>query len=715
VARVGYQPKGYVLDFFIIPDDGHPTTFLNGETYYIKTSYSEGDPIYPVVFEPGCTIKFKNNAYMLLYGPVSFPSLQPNAIFTSRNDNNFGEAIEGVPGELPNDGNPALHKAAQAIWIYYVAFNTTIQNARIRWAQKSIQYDVNPGVNITHTLQSSLLEYSDTGVYANIQNATLVLNNVTKCTVTAPVSCPGACGTINGSPTDDCGVVSIARVNNPSQDSASGDPNKNSQSECSFVVVDSSKIVAAFFDTHLSEYLLGITSFPGITSPRSSGWAVSVNGGATFTDNGAIPPIAPANTSQGDAGDPVMARDTNNGTIYLLANPSRETDTWDGFRLWKSTDGGQTLSLVNTSVPSDVASADKPMIAVNNFSGSLNYHHLYVSGTEAPGVFVTHSTNGGASWDAKQLLNSGGHGSDLVIAPDGTVYVFYIVNTFIGPPYQVGLEYSWRRPTETSWHTPVAISAHGDSQNFYSTNANASGNPKRSNLAAEADFFVSNGFPRAAVNPINGRIYLVYADLPFAGLSTDRGDIFINEGVPQADGSLNWTGVRKLNNDGTTTDQWNPSIAINPAGTVLFVGYYSRQGDPSNNALIKAYGAKTILANGFATATFDVFPISATAFPPLFPGTTTSTPSCDTWKYDHVWAQTGVCLDDNAMFPDCLIWPTCQHPTDSTFQHFMADDYTWASAHGSYFFHAWCDRSETYFTGGNSRPDPNIRLGKIKQ
>jgi len=45
----------------------------------------------------------------------------------------------------------------------------------------------------------------------------------------------------------------------------------------------------------------------------------------------------------------------------------------------------------------------------------------------------------------------------------------------------------------------------------------------------------------------------------------------------------------------------------------------------------------------------------------------------------------------------------------------MADDYTWASADSSYFYFAWCDRSETFGSGQQSRPDPNIRLGKIKQ
>jgi hypothetical protein len=196
---------------------------------------------------------------------------------------------------------------------------------------------------------------------------------------------------------------------------------------------------------------------------------------------------------------------------------------------------------------------------------------------------------------------------------------------------------------------------------------------------------------------------------------TDRDDVFANEGVPNGDGSLTWTGVRKVNNDGSVTDQWHPSVAVNPAGTQIFLGYYSRQGDPNNNALIKAYGAKASLANGLAIATFDVFPISATAFAPLFPGTITSTPPQNTWMYDHVWVQSGVCFDANAYVVDCASPNKFTGPVNSPYPHFMADDYTWTTADGSYFYYAWCDRADTYFSPGHSRPDPNIRLGKIKQ
>ncbi len=595
-------------------------------------------------------------------------------------------------------------------------FSTTISDARIRWAQKGIQYDANPGVTAEHYVNDSSFQYCVTGIYCNLQGGTLHLSNVKNCTVTTPVST--VTGDVKGSMTDDCGVVSIARVNDPGQDSASGDPNKNSQSECSFVVVDSSKIVAAFFDTHLSAYALGQVNFPGIVSPRSTGWGVSLDGGVSFTDNGAIPPTAPASATQGDAGDPVMARDTANGTIYLLVNPSREASTWLGFRLWKSTDNGQSFSLVSNDIfGSAVSHGDKDMIAVNNFSGLGNSGHMYAAGgSQVVGhVWVAHSADSGVTWDGVADLSSPavGWSPDIAIRPNGAVYVFYLTWTGSGSLVN-SITYKWLNPGQTTWNTPLAgnlFQAHTDSDPLYSSKFYASGDPLRSKTAALDDYFVSNGFPRVAVNPSNGRIYVVYADLPAVGSTSDRGDIWINEGIPNADNSLNWTGARKVNNDGTTTDQWNPAIAINQTGTWLFVGYYSRQGDTANNALIKAYGAKANLANGFATATFDVFPISATSFAPLFPGTTTSTPPQNTWMYDHVWTQTDVCLDQNANVVQCPAFQT----TGPLYQNFMADDYTWASADSSYFYYAWCDRSRTYGSGGNTRPDADVNLARIRQ
>jgi len=713
VAALPYKPEGLVVDFLTIPDQGQPTTFTNGATYYIRTSYYSGAA---VTFQPNCTIKYKNNAYMLLYGPVSFPSSDPPAVFTSRNDNGFGERIIAVYGEDDSNSDATLHKAAQAIWIYYVNFSTTVRHARVRWANKGLEYD--GGSAVTHYLRDSWFEQSQVGLQNNLGSGVVSLSNVKQCCVTTPIVGTGY--NTSGTMTADCGVVSVARVN-PSADTT-GDPDKNSQSECSFVVVDSSRIVAAFFDTHLSEYGLGYVNFPGIVSPRSTSWSVSLDGGVTFTNQAPIPPASPTNTTQGDVGDPVMARDAGNASIYLLTNPSRDGGWTGGFRLWASTNNGTTFSLRNTNVLNWMGRADKPMIAVDNFSGSSRYHYVYAAGTGTNALYVGYSTNGGVTWAGPSSPFTAGtdnRGADIAILPDGAVYVFWLASTNGN-----SIQYAWLPPGTTNWSGSQRVNAHTNSVYTYATGQYGSGRLWRFNGDTDPDdYFDDNAFPRVAVNAANSHIYLVYADLPTLGSTNyDHGDIYIQEGVTNADRSLRWSGAIKVNHDNTQTDQWNPAVTVNPTGAELFIGHYSRQKDPNTNRLIMAYGAKANLANlpggtNFAvlSATFDAIPISTTAFPPMFPGGVTNTPPTNPCLYDHVWAQNGVCFDRNAwVLVDCGSTNYWAGPSDA-YQHFMADDYTWATADGSYFYYAWCDRSDTYTCSTANRPDANIRLGKVKQ
>jgi hypothetical protein len=289
LAQAPYTPQGYVVDFVTLPNSPLTTTFLSGVTYYLADSYYTGSA---VTFQAGTCLKFKNGKYLLLYGPVDFPSGGAKVVFTSRNDNAYGERIVGVAGEIDSNGDPTLHRASCAFWSYYVNFNTTVRNARFRWAAKGIHFDANSGVVVAHQVQDTVFEQSAAGLVNNLPaGATASLSNVKHCSVTTPLS--GSGYNTSGTMVEDCGVVSVVRVNDPAQDSSSGDPNKNSQSECSFVVVDSSRIVAAFFDTHHSAYSLVEIPFPGLASVRSTGWAVSIDGGASFVDQGALGPNAP--------------------------------------------------------------------------------------------------------------------------------------------------------------------------------------------------------------------------------------------------------------------------------------------------------------------------------------------------------------------------------------------------------------------------------------
>jgi len=139
-----------------------------------------------------------------------------------------------------------------------------------------------------------------------------VLSGDTYCNVSTPVSVNS--GTVSGAMATDCGVVSVAMVNDPSKDTNSLvlDPNKNSESECTFILANNgSTIVAAFDSTHLDQPDYGGIYFPSNVIPRTTWWAISTNGGLTFTNTQPLPPTNNLIFGQGDAPNPAMTYDLN--------------------------------------------------------------------------------------------------------------------------------------------------------------------------------------------------------------------------------------------------------------------------------------------------------------------------------------------------------------------------------------------------------------------
>jgi hypothetical protein len=191
------KPGGYLIDFVTIPDDATPTTFLTGETYYVPSSYYSGNSI---TFQSGTVVKYKDTANMLLYGSLTFPSSGDPAVFTSRNDDLYGERIQGVTGETDSDGDPTLHKASKALWIYYPAYANTIRNVLIRWAKIGVQFDYSSVYQQGLTIQNSLFEHitgsgsagvaGDTSYYVSVSN--LKRCNVTTPGVTMTLDCSGS-------------------------------------------------------------------------------------------------------------------------------------------------------------------------------------------------------------------------------------------------------------------------------------------------------------------------------------------------------------------------------------------------------------------------------------------------------------------------------------------------------------------------------------------
>jgi hypothetical protein len=320
--------------------------------------------------------------------------------------------------------------------------------------------------------------------------------------------------------------------------------------------------------------------------------------------------------------------------------------------------------------------------------------------------------------------NTEAHRSDVATSPAGVAYVASVAGTLgTNGGYTNRLRHAWLPPGSNSWSGPTNFGI-----TLNSTLLRGDRHPLRFNGDTNGDYFDTLCFPRTAF--ANGHLYLVYSDLPSTNSTADQGDIFLAEAATNSDGSLTLTGpVRRVNNDRTPTDQWDPAITVKPGGTELFIGYYSRQNDP-NNSLIMAYGAKGDIANGLSNATFDCFPISQTSFPPLFNGTNDP----GNGQFDVVYPPPYACLDTNASAQCAAVYTNilrknlwyCECdandldiPLAFSYPNWFQDDNTWADADSNYFYYAWCDRSRTWTNTFNgvqySRPDADVKFAIIKQ
>ena len=179
---------------------------------------------------------------------------------------------------------------------------------------------------------------------------------------------------------------------------------------------------------------------------------------------------------------------------------------------------------------------------------------------------------------------------------------------------------------------------------------------------AVASAFRSSEFPHVAVNPVSGHLYCTYNNKP-AGV--DKADIFY---VLSTNNGATWSAPVKVNDDATTTDQWQPTVAVSSDGLHIGFFYYSRQEDVAANNLFKYYGRIGLISG--ATVTLDP----------------------------------GFAVSNVASFPefgrDGYIYPT------------YMGDYNTVSATANDFHVVWGDNRDD-LAGGSPRKDPNVYYKKI--
>src|SRR5262249_31703642 len=164
------------------------------------------------------------------------------------------------------------------------------------------------------------------------------------------------------------------------------------QSETTIITVPTSPVTVLVGYNDSEEYNAGATN-------HFTGWSSSTDGGTSFTDQGALPA-----SSKGDVGDPVLARDTKSGNIYLSTIPF----SGNGVQVFNSTNGGASFHSPVLAA-STVGAPDKPWIAVDNASGKGqgNLYVTFTSFASTPRLVFTKSTNAGKTFSNATTIASG--------------------------------------------------------------------------------------------------------------------------------------------------------------------------------------------------------------------------------------------------------------------------------------------------------------------
>ncbi|GEM_PF-3201517 len=377
-----------------------------------------------------------------------------------------------------------------------------------------------------------------------------------------------------------------------------------------------------------------------------TGWSYSTDGGGTFTDGGTLP-----TSTVGDAGDPVLARNETTGRIYFSTLGFSGSGT---IQMWRSDDNGVTWMAPVNATPGG-SSEDKQWHVVDNFPGTGNGNVYMISRSfGAPsGIYVFRSTDHGATFGPSGGVNivSGMQGAYVVVGTDHSVYAFW----FDGTADQIRV----RKSTDFGATFGAAVTVV--SGLVGGTNGDLSLTGLRQGVGTFSSFR-SNQFPHVSLNPVSGHLYVVYNN---DGAGADKADVHI---TTSTDGGATWSSPTKVNDDATTTDQWQPTIAVTPDGGRLGVFYYSRQEDPDSNNEFKYYGRIASISG--STLTF------ATSF----------------------------AISDVPSLPE--------FGRDSFVNSVYMGDYSHAVATADAFHVVWSDNRDN-LSGGAPRKDPNVYYDKI--
>jgi hypothetical protein len=311
--------------------------------------------------------------------------------------------------------------------------------------------------------------------------------------------------------------------------------------------------------------------------------AISLNNGTSWTeqyiplDADGFPATRDGKSWQANS-DPVAAIDKL-GNVYVADLYFDSSDNANGFYVsvasWSSgvhfTVAGTSPVATNLS-PSTNVFEDKPWIAVDNSSGS-NSGTVYASWTRFIGntdmILLSRSTDHGVTWSAPVAVSPVGQngavqGSQVAVGPNGEVdvvyEVFYVGNLrrqFLARSTNGGVTFS----------APVAITPYFNELRFNST-------------------YRKSSFAALAVSPVNGNLYVAYADQPSSTLGAQV------EFIRSTNGGASFTAPVVIN-DRSTGQQFMPALTVDSTG-VIHASWFDTRNSPSTASRYDIYATRSL-------------------------------------------------------------------------------------------------------------------------
>jgi hypothetical protein len=235
---------------------------------------------------------------------------------------------------------------------------------------------------------------------------------------------------------------------------------------------------------------------------------------------------------------------------------------------------------------------DKPSLKTDDWASSPHEGNVYVSWTLFPGagqdhILFSRSTDSGATFSKPIKISKGvasAQGSDIVVQPDGDVYVFW--REFDQRSPKVGNKIVFVRSTDGGKtfgnpQTVASIIPHTRSDEYVS-GGSARDCGDGLFLCVSRFVFHRNGTLPQATSDDNGNLYVTWEQ---TDPTPDNGDTYRPDGqgeivsAKSTNGGASWTIVEV--DDQATGHQWWPNIEYNKTTDELAIIFYDSREDTS--------------------------------------------------------------------------------------------------------------------------------------